>query len=116
MQRKEIAEAIANNLNQKLFADIEKKYGKKVAEEKVNKLKITDLLAKQIVKEVFSIIIDTVIKEGRLEMRNFGVFSIKERKPRKARNPKTGAEVSLPARKVLLFKPGYNVKKKLLRG
>ena len=91
MQRKEIAEAIAR------------------------KLKITDLLAKQIVKEVFSSIIDTVIKEGRLEMRNFGVFSIRERKPRKARNPKTGAEVSLPARKVMVFKPGYNVKKKLSR-
>lgn len=91
MQRKEIAEAIAQKLN------------------------ITDLLAKQIVKEVFSSIIDTVIKEGRLEMRNFGVFSIKDRKPRKARNPKTGAEVSLPARKVMVFKPGYNVKKKLSR-
>ncbi|HLD35380.1 MAG TPA: HU family DNA-binding protein [Planctomycetota bacterium] len=92
MQRKELAEAIAQ------------------------RLKITDLLAKQIVKEVFIAIIDTVIKEGRLEMRNFGVFSIKERKPRKARNPKTGAEVLLPARKVLVFKPGCNVKKKLARG
>mgnify|MGYP001585746276 FL=1 len=91
MQRKEIAEAIAR------------------------KLKIRDVLAKQIVKEVFSSIIDTVIKEGRLEMRNFGVFSIRERKPRKARNPKTGAEVHLPARKVMVFKPGYNVKKKLSR-
>jgi len=91
MQRKEIAEAIAK------------------------KLKVTDLLAKQIVKEVFSTIIDTVAKEGRLELRNFGVFSVKERKPRKARNPKTGAEVLLPARKVMVFKPGYNVKKKISR-
>ncbi|MEW6026550.1 MAG: HU family DNA-binding protein [Planctomycetota bacterium] len=91
MQRKEIAEAIAK------------------------KLQVTDLLAKRIVKEVFSTVINTVMKEGRLELRNFGVFSIKERKPRKARNPKTGAEVSLPARKVLVFKPGYNVKKKISR-
>lgn len=91
MQRKEIAEAIAK------------------------KLKVTDLLAKQIVKEVFSTVIDTVVKEGRLELRNFGVFSVKERKPRKARNPKTGAEVLLPARKVMVFKPGYNVKKKISR-
>ncbi|MBI5778807.1 MAG: HU family DNA-binding protein [Planctomycetes bacterium] len=91
MQRKEIAEAIAK------------------------KIKVTDLLAKQIVKEVFSVVIDTVAKEGRLELRNFGVFSIKERKPRKARNPKTGAEVLLPARKVMVFKPGYNVKKKISR-
>lgn len=91
MQRKEIAEAIAK------------------------KLKVTDLLAKQIVKEVFSTVIDTVAKEGRLELRNFGVFSVKERKPRKARNPKTGAEVLLPARKVMVFKPGYNVKKKISR-
>ena len=89
---------------------------KEVAELIARKLEITDLLAKQIVKEVFDSIIDIVIKEGRLEMRNFGVFSIRERKPRKARNPKTGAQVMLSARKVMVFKPGCNVKKKLLRG
>lgn len=116
MHRKEVAEIIAVNINRKIFEDIEKKHGREVAEKKINKLKLTDSLVKQVVKEVFDCIIDTVVKEGRLEMRDFGVFSVKERRPRKARNPKTGVQVMLPVRKVLVFKPGYNVKKKLLRG
>jgi len=74
---------------------------------------ITDVLAKRIVNDVFKAIIDALITDGRLELRNFGVFSVKERKPRKARNPKTGQEVMLPLRKVIVFKPGFHVKKTL---
>ena len=76
---------------------------------------ITDVLAKRIVNEVFKTVIDALISEGRLELRNFGVFTVKQRQPRKARNPKTGAEVMLPLRKVIVFKPGVHVKKKLAK-
>ena len=44
--------------------------------------------------------------EGRIELRNFGVFEVKVRRPRKARNPRTGAKVSVPSKKVVTFKPG----------
>jgi integration host factor subunit beta len=77
------------------------------------KCNTTDVLAKEIVNEVFKTIIDALIAEGRLELRNFGVFTVKIRKPRKARNPKTGQEVMLPLRKVIVFKPGFHVKKRL---
>jgi len=87
---------------------------KDIAQKIARKCDITEVLAKRIINEVFDIIIETLRKEGRLELRDFGVFRVKERKPRKARNPKTGQEVMLPFRKVIVFKPGCNVKKKLL--
>jgi nucleoid DNA-binding protein len=61
---------------------------------------------KAIVQRTFDAIIETLVKDGRIELRNFGVFEVKERAPRKARNPRTGAEVRIPARRVVTFKPG----------
>ena len=43
---------------------------------------------------------------GRIELRNFGVFECKERKARIGRNPKTGDPVDVPAKFVVTFKPG----------
>ena len=61
---------------------------------------------KEVVQSTFDCIIDAIKKEGRIELRNFGVFEVKERAPRKARNPRTGAPVDVPAKKVVVFKPG----------
>ncbi len=47
---------------------------------------------------------ETLKNNDRLELRGFGVFSVRHRKPREARNPKTGKTVSLPARTVPVFK------------
>ncbi len=47
-----------------------------------------------------------------VELRNFGVFKVKTRKPRIGRNPKTGVTVSIPERKVVTFKSGMVMKKK----
>ena len=44
--------------------------------------------------------------EGRIELRNFGVFEVKRRAPRKARNPRTGDKVYVPSKNVVTFKPG----------
>ena len=53
----------------------------------------------------------TELKDGnRLEFREFGVFEIKHRAPRKARNPQTGDTVTVPAREVVNFKPGRRLK------
>jgi Bacterial nucleoid DNA-binding protein len=54
----------------------------------------------------FDGIIEVLATEGRLELRNFGVYEVKTRKPRKARNPRTGQEVMVPARKSVTFKGG----------
>ena len=46
------------------------------------------------------------MREGRVELRNFGVFQIKRREARMARNPRTGEQVAVLAKSVVIFKPG----------
>jgi nucleoid DNA-binding protein len=70
--------------------------------------------ARRIVQLVFDGISDTIASEGRLELRGFGVFEIRTRKSRKARNPKTGESVMVPERKVVSFKPGKEMVEKAL--
>lgn len=61
---------------------------------------------KQIVQKLFSELIETLAQDGRIELRNFGVFEVKLRAARSARNPKTGEQMPIPARSVVTFKPG----------
>ena len=46
-----------------------------------------------------------------VELRNFGIFKIKSRRGRLGRNPRTGEEVPVPPKKVVVFKPGLIMKK-----
>ena len=69
-------------------------------------LGITQVAVKRAVQMTFDSIIDTLVVDGRIELRNFGVFEVKRRQGRKARNPRTGQEVFVPARNVVTFKPG----------
>ena len=61
-----------------------------------------------------NIIFDSMIKAikhgERIEIRGFGNFTIRERKPRLGRNPKSGAEVKLEKRKVPFFKTGKELR------
>jgi nucleoid DNA-binding protein len=66
----------------------------------------SQVLVKDIVQETFNLIIDTLVKEGRIELRNFGVFEVKVRKARRARNPKTNDQVIVGPKKVVTFQPG----------
>ena len=75
---------------------------KKISEE----IGLTQLKTKDIVQRTLDEIIKTLVEEGRIELRNFGVFEVKRRAPRKARNPRTGDKVSVPANNVVTFKPG----------
>lgn len=61
---------------------------------------------KQIVQMTLDGIIDILAVEQRIELRNFGVFEVRTRKARKARNPRTGEEVMVPSKKVVTFKAG----------
>ncbi len=82
-------------------------------------LKITDLTGikqvdvKTIVQKTFDVIIESLIRSEKVELRNFGVFKIKERKARFGRNPRTGESVPVPPRKVVVFKPGLEMKLKI---
>lgn len=75
---------------------------KKISEE----IGLTQLKTKDIVQRTLDAIIQTLVAEGRIELRNFGVFEVKQRAPRKARNPRTGDKVYVPAKNVVTFKPG----------
>lgn len=74
---------------------------------------MTQLKTKEIVQKTFNAIVDTLVKHGRVELRNFGVFEVKQRKPRKARNPRTGQRVDVPRKAVITFKPGKEMEQRL---
>ena len=67
---------------------------------------VTQVEVKQVVQRMLYRIIES-LKEGKtIELRNFGVFKVRTRAPRRGRNPKTGQEVPVPSKRVVVFKPG----------
>jgi nucleoid DNA-binding protein len=63
-----------------------------------------------IVQELFQVV-SRALSEGRhLEIRGFGTFKVRERRARRARNPRSGGEVMVPAKLVPLFKPSKELK------
>ena len=67
---------------------------------------IDQIVAKRAVQDVLDSIVDALLKSGRMELRNFGVFEVKRRAPRVARNPRTNEQVTVPAKMVVAFQPG----------
>ena len=61
---------------------------------------------KRVLQRAFAQIIESLKSGKTIELRNFGVFKVKQRAPRRGRNPKTGQEVPVPPRRVVVFKPG----------
>lgn len=88
-----------------------KELAKAISEE----LGIPALVALQAVQKVFDGITETLVEEGRIELRNFGVFEVRKRKPRRARNPRTGESVKVPAKLVVAFTPGREMKERVGR-
>lgn len=76
---------------------------------------LTQLKTKEIVQKTFEAIIDTLVSETRIELRNFGVFEVKKRAARKARNPRSGERVDVPEKYVVTFKPGKEMEERVLR-
>ena len=68
---------------------------------------------KTIVQKTFDAIVSTLVEEGRIELRNFGVFQVRPRAARKARNPRTGRQVEVPEKFVVTFKPGKIMEQKV---
>ncbi|GAB6267423.1 MAG: integration host factor subunit beta [Smithella sp.] len=63
-----------------------------------------------IVNIIFDSMTDAIKRGERIELRGFGSFEVRERKPRMGRNPKSGAEVKLEERKVPFFKTGKELR------
>ena len=71
--------------------------------------KLTQQQTKEVVQRTVDAIIECLVRDGRIELRNFGVFEVKPRAARKARNPRTGEQVEVPRKHVVTFKPGKNM-------
>jgi len=67
---------------------------------------LTQLQVSQIVQKTFDAVVSILVKDGRVELRNFGVFEVRRRKSRKVRNPRTGEKVVVPEKYTVTFKPG----------
>ena len=63
-----------------------------------------------VVAALFDSITDQLAKGGRVELRGFGSFRIRKRGSRQGRNPKTGRSVQVPAKRVVYFKMGKELK------
>ena len=67
---------------------------------------VTQVDVKRVIQRTLQLLVDS-LKEGKtVELRNFGVFKVRQRAPRRGRNPKTGEEVPVPPKRVVVFKPG----------
>lgn len=67
---------------------------------------ITGVEARTMVQHTLDELMRTLVENGRLELRNFGVFQVQVSAPRKARNPRTGETVMIGERRVVKFKMG----------
>lgn len=67
----------------------------------------------KIVDLVFKSIVDRLAEGGRVELRGFGAFTTRARAARIGRNPRTGGEVAVPAKRVPHFKPGKDMRERL---
>jgi nucleoid DNA-binding protein len=68
---------------------------------------------KKVVQKTFDCIVEALARGEKIELRNFGIFKIKQRKSRTGRNPRTGQVVPVPPRKVVVFKSGLEMKQKV---
>jgi integration host factor subunit beta len=88
---------------------------KEIVKQISERANLTQLKTKEIVQWTFDAIVDTLIEEGRIELRNFGVFEVKRRKARKARNPRTGEKVDVEPKNVVTFQPGKEMEERVRR-
>ncbi len=75
-----------------------------------NDVGVTKREAKIVVESVFNGVVDGLSTDGKVAMVGFGVFELSHRNARKARNPKTGEEVDVPAKLVPKFRASASLK------
>lgn len=86
---------------------------KEIVKDISEQIGLTQLKTKEIVQKTFDAIVKTLVEDGRIELRNFGVFEVKKRAARKARNPRTGDKVFVPEKFVVTFKPGKEMEERV---
>lgn len=79
--------------------------------EEVSRLaELTRKDSETIVETIFDSIVNSLRAGDKIEIRGFGSFRTRQRKPRVGRNPKTGDRVDVPAKKIPFFKPSKELK------
>ena len=81
-----------------------------------NKLGMTQSDVAKIIEGAFETISQQLAQGQRWELRDFGVFEVKTRASRIGRNPRTGAQVPVPARRVVTYRPGKKMKELIAGG
>lgn len=82
-------------------------------QQKLVKDKLSQQAVKEIVQWTLDSIIDALVQEGRIELRKFGIFEVKQRKPRVARNPRTNEKVMVGPRSVVVFQAGKEMEERV---
>ncbi len=67
-------------------------------------------ISENLINEFFSLIFDNIVNNGKIKISKFGTFSVRSKKSRLGRNPKTKEEKTISKRNVVLFKPSKDFK------
>lgn len=78
-----------------------------------NDTNVAQVDVKKVVQRTLDVIVGSLERGETVELRNFGVFKVKNRRGRIGRNPRTGQEVQVPEKKVVVFKAGLILKNKV---
>lgn len=79
-----------------------------------DKLHLTASTVGQVLDVALELLLEDLVRTGRLEWRGFGTFSVRTYPPRQIHNPATGETIALPARRSVTFKPGAHLRSKLV--
>jgi integration host factor subunit beta len=79
---------------------------KQIVKDLSQRFGVDQAVTRKIVQGVLDAVVGSLHDEGRIELRNFGVFEIRRRASRVARNPRTNEPIRLPPRTVVVFQPG----------
>ena len=88
---------------------------KEIAKEVAEALDISQTLAREAVQQTLDSIVNGLVKDGRIELRKFGVFEVRDRAAKRIHHPNTGEPIMLPAKKVVSFKPGTEMDERVKR-
>jgi nucleoid DNA-binding protein len=75
-----------------------------------NKVGQSQVNGQDVLEYTFAEIVEALITDGRVELRRVGIFQLKKRRARKARNPRTGEKVFVPEKVVVTFRPAKEMK------
>jgi integration host factor subunit alpha len=81
-----------------------------IVEEIYEKVGFSKKEVAKIVEYIFDIIKETLIKEDKIKISGFGNFVVRKKRSRRGRNPQTGNDIEISARRILTFKPSQVLK------